>query len=594
MVVDKTERTVNFRRQSVYVALFVALLGASESLGATPLRQAASQVEQGIARHDAGDFAGAEQAFAEAAKSLPDDPRVLYDRACALAAQGKHDEAEPLFRQSRLSSDASVVAASQYNLGCLAAARAKARLGEHPEDAPQEVRREVIELVSQAVSYFRDCLHTAPEHDRARYNLEVLRLWTKHMADVWRQRDREKRRQSMGLLEFLEMLESEQEQLRRWTLALNTEDDSPRRRQAATQTGQSQRELAEEIGPLQEKIRALGQPDSASASPPAAAGATAAMDAQRTQAVEALTALAQDAKSAMSRAAIQLGTNALPTAAVEQKTALDHLNKVYEAIAPLEHILPKAIAAEEALIAVTEAQIGDEPPDVGTAPASLDEKEPVWKQGRVADWAGLVKPKAEHRLAELEKQTATAGAPDQTGTQGPAPPKPAAEDPLQTQAGLQKAIELGPLAQAAAAAAVSHLEKPDWRSALPQQQEALQRLREILQSLPPPPKPPPPEKKPPEKKPPEKKPSDQPPKDEKSGGGEQQPKPAEKDPPQDKDKQDESPQQKPTPDQSQPEPSRQEAEAILRQARERERDYKEQQKKLRAVIRGTIKVDKDW
>ena len=54
------------------------------------------EVREGLRQHAAGEFAAAAESFAKAAEQLPEDPRVVYDQACALAAQRKRAEATSL------------------------------------------------------------------------------------------------------------------------------------------------------------------------------------------------------------------------------------------------------------------------------------------------------------------------------------------------------------------------------------------------------------------------------------------------------------------------------------------------------------------
>ena len=75
----------------------------------------------------------------------------------------------------------------------VAAASAKDVLGDKPEDAEGPTREEAVGLLNDAVANYRGCLRLDPDHAEARHNLEVLRLWMKHMQEVWARRDRQKR-----------------------------------------------------------------------------------------------------------------------------------------------------------------------------------------------------------------------------------------------------------------------------------------------------------------------------------------------------------------------------------------------------------------
>ena len=176
--------------------------------------EAARHVREGVQHFQRGQYAEAAKRFAEADVALPDNPRIAYDRACAAAVGKDPDKAVELFQKAALARDDEVAAESHYNLGCVAAAKAKSLFGAQPEEAKPEVRQEGLQLLGQAVAHYRDCLRVRDGHAAARHNLEVLRQWIKHMQQVWAERDRQQRRQEMDLLQMLEMVTAEQAALR--------------------------------------------------------------------------------------------------------------------------------------------------------------------------------------------------------------------------------------------------------------------------------------------------------------------------------------------------------------------------------------------
>ena len=145
---------------------------------------AASKVSEGIQAFRGGDFKTASRAFSEADKFRPKEPRIAFDRGCAYAAEGENEKAAEQFLTAATAPDRRLAAAAYYNLGCLAIAKAKARFGQRPEEATAEVRKEGVETLLQAAGHLRDCLTVNPQHADARYNLETIRLWIKHIEDV--------------------------------------------------------------------------------------------------------------------------------------------------------------------------------------------------------------------------------------------------------------------------------------------------------------------------------------------------------------------------------------------------------------------------
>ncbi|MFH1266710.1 MAG: hypothetical protein ABIK89_13350, partial [Planctomycetota bacterium] len=279
------------------------------------LGEAVEKVREGVTHYKQGDYKTAGKAFAEADVALPDDPRIAFDRACALAAAGDADKAVELFQQAALSPDPNLSAECYYNLGCLSASKARTLFGEHPEQATPEVRTEGVELLRLAVGRYRDCLKAQPDHVEARHNLEMIRLWIKHMQAVWQERDRDEQRKETGLLDFLLMLEGKQRELRTTGKALAGLPDSPQRRQALAASESAQRLLQEEIGPLKEKISAEFKPPSQPQGPAAAL-------------------LAQGSQTPAARA---------------QAEAVAKLDQLYMAVAPFSKLVARGLRPQQGL-----------------------------------------------------------------------------------------------------------------------------------------------------------------------------------------------------------------------------------------------------
>ena len=234
--------------------LLPLLAGITFSVGFGSASTADKKVREGLAYFDRGDFDAASEAFAEADVARPEDDTIMFDRACAIAAAGDVEKARDLFRQAALARDTGLAARAHYNLGNLAAGEGRATLGEDPLAADPDSRQQAISLLLSAVAHYRDCLRLDQGHDDARYNLELIRLFIKHVQAQWDQHDREKAREEMGLLEFLAFIEKQQRNLRSTVQELDEQPDSPQRRQLTQQTSDQQAELMEEIEPLKQKI----------------------------------------------------------------------------------------------------------------------------------------------------------------------------------------------------------------------------------------------------------------------------------------------------------------------------------------------------
>jgi hypothetical protein len=608
------------------VPAIVLLAGVAASLGFNPASTAVQKVREGIRYFIGGEFESASKAFGEADKAEPDNSTIAFDRACALAASGdseKVEEARQLFRDAALARDVGLAARAQYNLGCLSAEQGRATLGENPVEAAPEKREEGVSLLLAAVGHYRDCLRLDEEHADARHNLELIRLFIKHIQDQWAKLDREKAREEKGLLEFLAMIEQRQTELRASVRLLSEEQDSPQRRQAASELADTQTELRDEIEPLKGKI--AEEITAAQQGPPGGNAANTDPDraSQMEQAQKVLHQLADEAASKMAEAASDVSTAAFEDARTKQLTSLDRLNDIFMAMAPFQNVLQRATRQQEQLTGVSETLTGYVPeaeaegndaPDDEESKPSTDEQEveppvdidlpdhqyPEWalQQSRVADWSRMLSLKAQADLPQVEAQLQAAqeqAAATDDATQPPASKsgddekpdkhatpdsKSSAKDQMAQLAGLkaslEKAIELGPKVEDHSRAAVESLEVKQLVAALPDQQQALKLLREIAEPL---------KKNDQQQNGDDQKNDDQQDQDGEKGDQDQQSQ---------NDQQEKSDQQKQQEQQQKGQSQRQRAMSTLRRAREREREHRDLQKQLQQLIGGRIRVDRDW
>jgi hypothetical protein len=616
-------------RSSLMPRLPVVLLlfGVAVSLGFNPASTAVEKVREGIRHFVSGKFESADKSFAEADKAEPDNATIAFDRACALVAAGdpeKVDEARTLFRDAALARDVSLAGRAHYNLGTLSAEQGRATLGEDPVEAAPEQREEGVSQLLAAVGHYRDCLKLDQGHSNARHNLELIRLFIKHIQDQWEKRDREKDREEKSLLEFLAMIEQRQTGLRSAVQVLSEEEDSPQRRQAASELSDSQTELRDEIEPLKEKIAA-----EIAAAQQASAGNGAAQDpgqsSQMEQAQTLLQKIADEAGSKMETAASETKDAAFQDARSQQLESLDRLNDIYMALAPFTNVLQRAVKQQEQLTGTSETLTGrseqpteEELPDADLQEDAATEKEnkvddPVeislsdnefselaLQQSRVKDWSRMLSLKAQAELPQVDAQLQAAQAQNEGnsdgGTTAPVPAeddddqdgddstepdaKSAEEDALAQlegmKASLEKAIELAPKAEEHALAAASSLETTELAKALPDQQQALKLLREIAEPL---------------KKDDQKQGDDQQDQDKKNDNGD---KGDQNQQSQNDQQQNKSDQQKEQDQEQKGQSQRERAMSALRRAREREREHRDLQKQLQQLIGGRIRVDRDW
>jgi len=531
---------------------------------------AADKVERGIKHYSAGDYKAAAAAFAEADVAQPDDPRIIFDRACVYAAAGDVERAVELFQTAALSPDPALAARCHYNRGRLAAGKAQAVFGERPEDASAEIRQEGLQLLIQAVGHFRDCIEMEPDHADARHNLEVIRLWIKHMQSLWQERDRQKQRDEMNLLEFLLSVEARQRQLRATGKLLVAQLDSPKRRQALSAAGTSQRSLAEEIGPLKEKIaQMLAAPQQAPGQPAAGPSAGTPLPPSSSQpdsqdAAGLLNTLADEVAQAMLSAAGELDGRRPADAVKSQTDAVAKLDEIYKIVVPYPRLLRRALDTQQEL--VDRAAPAEETPEE-TPDAQSPQEHPredieglAWTQGFVAGWSGSLVPKAEQGLEGLKSGAPSAGKdPRQTSSDA----KSGEKQIEGLRQSMQKAVELGPKVQALTAEAASDLQNRKPADALPKQQQALKLLKEIAEPLP------------------KQQQKNQQNQDEKK-------KEREKNKPQKKDQQQEKQQRKPR------DLSKEQAKALFRKVRRRQDERQKLRKQAQQYFSSPAKVERDW
>ena len=236
-----------------------------------------------------------------------------------------------------------------------------------------------------------------------------------------------------------------------------------------------------------------------------------------------------------------------------QKGIVDNLDRIYGAVAPYPTMLEKAIKTQQALVDTT-IPIVETPEEIG----EVDFDEMAWPEERVSGWSEIIGYKAQEGLKNMP-------ALDPGAQGGQVPPGADPEEMKKQMEGLkksmEKAVELCPKVQVFTREAAGSLKEEDASTALPNEEEALKLLKQIAEDLP---------------------------KQDQGQQGDQDQQKNEQDQDQ-QDQQNRQDQQKPRKDLS-----KEEAEAILQKAKERERKHREEQERLQQRVRRPGKVEKDW
>ncbi|MBL8948815.1 MAG: tetratricopeptide repeat protein, partial [Myxococcales bacterium] len=114
-----------------------------------------ADVEAGIDAYEAGDHDGALGHYDRAVERLGERPEISFDRGLALLAKGELEPARTAFERASEADDTEVRASALYELGNLAL------------DA---------EDFDGAIARYIDCLKARPDHENAKWNLELALL----------------------------------------------------------------------------------------------------------------------------------------------------------------------------------------------------------------------------------------------------------------------------------------------------------------------------------------------------------------------------------------------------------------------------------
>jgi tetratricopeptide (TPR) repeat protein len=407
-------------------------------------------------------------------RARPEDPCLTYNRGCSCASADELPRATELFSQVALAENEDLAARAHHNLGTIAARRARAILGDDPVEAPPERRQEGLTLLKQAMAHYRDSLERAPYQSDSRYNLELIRLWIRHMETLWGQRDSRDRRRQMSLLEMLDDLQSRQRELRAQNLALAAQPDTVERQRMARQLADVQNLLSEETDTLREKlVRELDEPGAVW---PERLNVVSFLSTTMEESITELSDLADEAQQEMATAVEQLREGPLEEAAVHQALAVELIDEIHLALVPFFPLVSEAVQSQRRLIElVTQAAA----PGAGAGKES-DLQEAAWDQQFVARWCQLLPDKAEQSLRILQRM----GAAEE---QEPGGTSDAATDlsPLgELTRCMEKAVEVAPKVQDLTDQAAADLSEQKLAVALPKQQEALSLLEQILALVP--------------------------------------------------------------------------------------------------------------
>lgn len=620
---DETSKLPTHSRSRTAVSVATVLVLFASSTTTIRADNPVETLRQGLQfyREDAFDkarekFATARDEFdkADAAKAAV----AAFDEACASHRNGDVDHAREWYLKAGLAHDRRLAAAAHFNLGTLSAEEARRLAGDRPEAVPADKRQEILDQLKGAVASFRHSLELAPDNPRARRDIELVRQWVKYYTGKWYEHDRQKRREETNLVAFLEYLIETQRALRESVKALPATAPAD----AFAELKRLQDELHEEIPPLREKIRSeLQPPDSAGGNAPPPSSQ------ELEQGLTLLTGWADEAGEKMSHASRKLAARQATKAMSDQQTAIDELEKIWEAVIPFHPLLARDLADQTQISRTLEPPASHESkPDDGDqseeplpegeknepavpspsptqpsqtlhpalATASEDLTRLVDMQQRTSRRTQLLKLKAEAELERLEKSPPPdAAQKTDEEPQGTDASHPQPVDPEQLKAGFQKAIELAPKAVEQMELATQALGQKQRQAAYPPAEEARRILEEIQKAQP--------RQEQPDQKQDQDKRKDDEKKDDQQKQDQQDEEKQDEKEKEDEKKENDKDQKKPDEQkkpgdkkQDQKQMSKDQIEDALRKVRERQQDKRERDRKIKARMSGRAPVEKDW
>ncbi len=168
-------------------------IGSEEEPGwlAQALASTDSDVDAAIVAYDGEDYEEATERLDAAVARRGERAELYYDRGLILVATGDLDGARELFQNGTLSEDPQVRASSHYQLG---------NLGLAQEDW------------DSAIDEFEKCLRILPDHQNAKWNLELALLRKQEQEEREKQEQEEQEQQDQGEQDQGEQGEDQQEQ----------------------------------------------------------------------------------------------------------------------------------------------------------------------------------------------------------------------------------------------------------------------------------------------------------------------------------------------------------------------------------------------
>lgn len=462
------------RRTSSLNRTAAAVLGFTlSSLGAFSCsfaNDATASMKQGLRQYEQSDFEKASELFAKAGDSLREaksdaQHMAYFDQACAEQRLGNKNKAMDLYLQAAMARDRVLAAKAKFNLARLHVDAAQELWGDGTTVVEKkEDREKIVDEARQAIAAYRSSMDLDPDATAARRNIEIVRQWLKVVTDQWSEYDRNKRRNEADLLQFLDYMQGVQRELQTASAALKDLFQLDRHAELKL----LQDSLLDEFPFLNEKIQEALTPNEEDPK------VSASEDEKRElkKVVDLMLGWSDTARDHMKVSSKSLGKFKASESLESQQKSLDELDKIWNAVAPIDATLQRALAEQRKVESALKRF------EKETEQESISQKT-IREQERVLARAVTLKPKAEGMLAELETMASEMESSESEEEMGAAN-----EQQEQLREFLNKAIELAPSAVEEIQAAIEQMNKNDGAEAFAHASEARRILEEISKSQP--------------------------------------------------------------------------------------------------------------
>jgi Ca-activated chloride channel family protein len=455
-------------------ALFVKALWLATiivmPIGSESFADDSATIEKGLRQYEQLDFEKASETFGQVGTSLRDaksnEQHIAYfDQACAEHRLGNRNKAIELYLQAAMARDRSLAARANFNLARVHVDTAKdiwqdgSKILEKKED-----REKLVDEAKQAIAAYRSSLELDPNATPSKKNIEIVRQWLKVVMDQWNEYDQNKRRNETDLLQFLDYMQSKQSEI----LSASTKLEDLYQLDQHAELKLLQDSVMEEFPFLNEKIQEAINPSEKD--PQAKISDEEKKEVQKV--LDLMLGWSDTSRDYMKTASASFERFRASESLEKQQLALDELDKIWNAVSPLEQTLQRAIAEQRKIVSSLV-------PFESDSTNEQVERKTIREQDRVLARAITLQPKAESMLAELSTaDSADENAPQQAG--GEITP----EQKEEMKKFLKKAIELSPKAITEIRSAIESLNQNDGAKSLIHAKEAQRLLEEIKKEQP--------------------------------------------------------------------------------------------------------------